>query len=58
VAEVANRGFAKETFGALGEEVVRAHLLQHGPHMLQVLCPSRAEDQNVIKKYKHEATVI
>ena len=38
--------------------MMNAHLLQYSPHMLQMLCPCRTEDQNVIKKYKHETTDI
>jgi hypothetical protein len=42
--------FAEETLGMLGKEVMHAHLMQHGPHVVEMFCPRRTEYQNIIKK--------
>jgi hypothetical protein len=54
VAEVGDRGRPEGALGALQEEVVGTKGGEDEAHVLQVLCPRRAVDENVIEENQHE----
>jgi hypothetical protein len=56
MAEVGDGGGAKGTLGVLDEELVLPQLGEDGAKMAQVIRPSLAVDQNIIKKDKDEPT--
>jgi hypothetical protein len=56
VAEVGDGGDPEGAFGALDEELMTAQFFQDSTQVPEVICPSPAVDQNIVKKYEDEAT--
>jgi hypothetical protein len=54
VTEVGDGGSAEGALGALDEEVVLAQLGENGAEVPEVIRPSLAIDQNIVKKDKDE----
>jgi hypothetical protein len=54
VAQICHRGAPKNALGTFDEEAIGAHLLEHQLDVLQVLGPSGAINQNVVKENQNE----
>ena len=56
MAEVRHRRCAERALGLLDGEMVRAQSVEHRTNMLQMLCPRRAIDENIIEEDEHESS--